>query len=130
MYNSVCACTISQHAAVEALTNGIHDPENMKKEYKQRRDYVLGRLTAMGFDVVKPDGAFYLFPSIKKTRMNSFDFCLKLLQDAGVAVVPGDAFSTFGEGYIRISCASSLNMLEEGLNRIEKFVDSQCKIRG
>jgi aminotransferase len=74
--------------------------------------------------VVKPDGAFYVFPSIKSTKMKSFDFALKLLQETSVAVVPGDAFSEFGEGYVRISYAASIETLEEGLDRIEQFVHS------
>ncbi|UZJ80544.1 aminotransferase A [Fictibacillus sp. KU28468] len=125
MYNSVCASSISQYAAIEALTNGTNDPLEMRKEYKKRRDYMYERLVNMGFDVVKPDGAFYLFPSIKKWNMKSFDFAMQLLQSEGVGVVPGDAFTPFGEGFIRISFANSLQQLEEGLNRIERFVKNK-----
>ncbi|MED4170799.1 aminotransferase A, partial [Priestia megaterium] len=91
LYNSVCATTISQYAAIEALTQGINDPTLMMREYRKRRDYVCKRLNSMGLDVVKPDGAFYVFPSIKNTKMSSFDFSLKLLREKSVAVVPGDA---------------------------------------
>ncbi|WP_342603882.1 aminotransferase A [Peribacillus sp. FSL E2-0159] len=124
LYNSVCASTISQYAAIEALTQGKDDPRQMVEEYRKRREYICTRLTDMGLDVVKPDGAFYVFPSIKCTKMKSFDFALKLLQETSVAVVPGDAFSEFGEGYIRISYAASIETLEEGLNRMEQFVHS------
>lgn len=123
LYNSVCATTISQYAAIEALTQGINDPTLMMREYRKRRDYVCKRLNSMGLDVVKPDGAFYVFPSIKNTKMSSFDFSLKLLREKSVAVVPGDAFSKYGEGFIRISYAASIDLIEESLNRIEQFLD-------
>lgn len=123
-YNSTCACTISQYAAYEALKFGFNDSNNMKEEYKKRRDYVYERLINMGFEVEKPDGAFYIFPSIKKFNMTSFDFALKLLEVKRVAVVPGSAFSEYGEGYIRISYAYSLPILEDGLNKIEQFIKS------
>jgi aminotransferase len=124
LYNSVCASTVSQYAAIEALTNGMDDPVEMVVEYRKRRDYVCERLTNMGLEINKPDGAFYVFPSIKHTKMTSFDFSLRLLQEAGVAVVPGDSFSGGGEGYIRMSFAASIEMLEEGLNRMEQFIHS------
>jgi aminotransferase len=124
LYNSVCASTISQHAAIEALTVGIDDAVEMVEEYRKRRDYVSNRLNNMGLDFVKPEGAFYLFPSIKSTNLTSFEFSMRLLQEAGVAVVPGDSFSELGEGYIRISYASSKKMLEVGMDRMEEFVDS------
>ncbi|MCX7884775.1 MAG: aminotransferase A [Caloramator sp.] len=124
-YNCTCACTISQYAALEALTNGIDDSIFMKREYKKRRDYVYERLLKMGFDVNKPDGAFYIFPSIKKFNIKSFDFAIKLLESKRVAVVPGDAFSSYGEGYIRISYAYSMDTLKEALDRIEDFINTQ-----
>ncbi|CAG9609420.1 aminotransferase A [Pseudoneobacillus rhizosphaerae] len=124
LYNSVCASTVSQHAAIEALTNGMDDPVEMVVEYRKRRDYVCERLISMGLEIDKPDGAFYVFPSIKHTKMTSFDFSLRLLKEAGVAVVPGDSFSGGGEGYIRMSFAASIEMLEEGLNRMERFIHS------
>jgi aminotransferase len=123
-YNSTCASSISQYAALEALTAGVNDAEAMKDEYNQRRDYAYERLVSMGLDVVKPDGAFYIFPSIKKFGMNSLDFAVRLLEEARVAAVPGDAFSSFGEGYIRISYAYSRDILETGLNRLEGFISS------
>ncbi|MBV7507640.1 aminotransferase A [Bacillus sp. sid0103] len=124
LYNSVCASTISQHAAVEALTHGINDAHHMVVEYRKRRDYVCQRLTNMGLDVVKPEGAFYVFPSIKSTNMNSFDFAMNLLQEAKVAVVPGNGFSDYGEGFIRISYAASMEMLKTALDRMELFMNS------
>lgn len=121
-YYISCATSISQYAALEALTNGLNDPIEMKKEYRVRRDYVYDRLIGMGIDVVKPEGAFYIFPSIKKTKMNSFDFCLNLLKEQELATVPGSAFSKFGEGYIRLSFAQPLNVLKEGMDRLENFM--------
>jgi aminotransferase len=123
-YNVTCASSVSQYAALEALRNGPDDAVAMREEYKARRDYVYQRLVDMGLDVVKPEGAFYFFPSIKKFRMKSFEFATRLLQEQGVAVVPGDAFSTMGEGYFRLSYAYSRETLEEGCNRLEKFVRS------
>ncbi|KAB7706209.1 aminotransferase A [Bacillus aerolatus] len=121
LFNTVCASTISQYAAIEALTQEMDEVAQMKAEYKRRRDYVYERAVSMGLDVVKPESAFYLFPSIKYTNMTSLDFALKLLEE-GVAVVPGSAFSELGEGYIRISFACSMEKLEEGCNRIERFL--------
>ncbi|MED0672347.1 aminotransferase A [Aneurinibacillus aneurinilyticus] len=121
-YNATCASSISQYAALTALTEGINDAQAMKDEYDKRRVYVYERLTKMGLEVVKPDGAFYIFPSIKKFGLSSFDFALRLLEEQRVAVVPGDAFSSYGEGYIRISYAYAMDVLEEGLDRLEAFL--------
>ncbi|MFC0270687.1 aminotransferase A [Metabacillus herbersteinensis] len=121
-YNVSCASSISQKAAYEALANGIDDAIVMRNEYEKRMNFVYQRLTNMGFDVVKPDGAFYLFPSIKQFNQSSFDFALSLLEHAKVALVPGSAFSSHGEGYVRLSFAYSLEQLEVAMDRIEKYV--------
>ncbi|MGW8956978.1 aminotransferase A [Paenibacillus sp. NPDC055715] len=121
-YNVTCASSISQYAALEALTVGIDDALPMREEYRKRRDYVHGRLTDMGIPLEKPEGAFYLFPSIAHFGLSSMDFTLKLLEEHGVAVVPGDAFSSYGEGYIRLSYAYGQDVLEQGLDKIEMFV--------
>lgn len=121
-YYISCATSISQYAALEALTDGLKDPVEMKEVYKERRDYVYSRLVGMGMDVVKPNGAFYIFPSIKHTKMSSFDFCINLLKEQELATVPGSAFSSFGEGYIRLSFAQPLEVLKEGMDRLEKFI--------
>lgn len=123
-YNSTCASSISQYAALEALTEGLDDAVPMKNEYRIRRDYVFSRLISMGFEVIKPNGAFYIFPGIKKFNMRSFDFAEALLEIKRVAVVPGDAFSVYGEGYIRISYAYSMEVLKKGLDRLEEFIKS------
>ncbi|MED1440750.1 aminotransferase A [Aeribacillus composti] len=126
-YNVSCASSISQKAAYNALTEGFHDGQIMKKEYEKRLEYVYGRLVEMGFEVVKPSGAFYLFPSIQSFGQSSFDFALELVEKAGVAVVPGSAFSKFGEGFIRISYAYSTKELEKALDRLEHFVQLKRK---
>ncbi|WP_282140150.1 aminotransferase A [Cytobacillus oceanisediminis] len=122
-YNVTCAASVSQMAALDALTTGINDALPMRNEYAKRRDYVYERLIQMNLDVVKPDGAFYFFIKIPDVSMNSFEFALSLVKHAGVAVVPGSAFSSYGEGYFRISFAYSMDTLKEGLDRIEKYLE-------
>lgn len=122
-YNVTCASSISQMAALEALTTGKDDAVAMKIDYKKRRDYVYDRLLNMGFEVVKPNGAFYFFIKMPESALNSFDFALSLVENAGVAVVPGSAFSAYGEGYFRISYAYSMETLEEALNRMETYLE-------
>lgn len=122
-YNVSCANSIAQKAAYEALTTGIDDASVMKREYAARRDFVYERLTSMGLDVVKPDGAFYFFIKIPdRIPFNSFDFALDLVEKTKVAVVPGSAFSKDGEGYFRLSFACSRETLELGLNRMEEYM--------
>ncbi|OPH47535.1 aromatic amino acid aminotransferase [Paenibacillus ferrarius] len=121
-YNVTCASSVSQYAALEALTVGVDDALPMRSAYEARRDYVYDRLVAMGIDLEKPDGAFYLFPSIAKFGLSSMDFTMKLLQEEHVAVVPGDAFTSYGEGFIRISYAYSQEVLEQSLDRLARFV--------
>jgi len=122
-YNVSCANSIAQKAALEALTIGIDDALPMRKEYATRRTYVFDRLQSMGLSVVKPDGAFYFFVKIPDgIGLNSFDFALDLVNKANVAVVPGSAFSEFGEGFFRLSFAYSMETLVEGLNRIENYL--------
>ncbi|MFB5761440.1 aminotransferase A [Paenibacillus medicaginis] len=121
-YNVTCASSVSQYAALEALTAGVDDALPMREEYRKRRDYVHSRLTAMGMPLDKPEGAFYLFPSIQQFGLKSMEFSLRLLEEYATAVVPGDAFSVYGEGYIRISYACSQAVLEQGLDRLEAFI--------
>lgn len=121
-YAIMCAPTTSQYAAVEALRNGDADVAEMREAYDQRRKFLVKALRDMGFDCYEPQGAFYVFPSIKKFGMTSDEFALKLLEEEKVAVVPGTAFGDCGEGYLRISYAYSLNDLKKALERIERFV--------
>ncbi|MGE7606930.1 aminotransferase A [Peribacillus frigoritolerans] len=121
-YNVTCAASISQRAALAALTAGRNDAIPMKTEYARRREYVYGRLQAMKLEIVKPNGAFYFFIKLPEGYASSLDFCLELVQQEKVAVVPGDAFSPLGEGYFRISYAYSMETLEKALDRIEAFL--------
>lgn len=121
--NSICASLPSQYAGIEALTNSVDAPIEMNKEYLVRRDYVYERLIKMGLDVIKPTGAFYMFPSIQNTGLSSLEFATRLLEDEHVAVVPGSAFTILGEGFIRISYANSMANLIKGMNRLEDFVE-------
>ena len=120
---SICASTISQYAALEALTQGTHREEivAMKKEYKERKEYVYNRLKKMDLDVVEPQGAFYIFPSIKKTGLTSEEFAERLLDQERVAVIPGSAFSRSRGRFIRISYAQSMKELKDGLDGIERL---------
>lgn len=122
-FNTICSSLPGQYAAIEALTNSTNTPKEMNIEYIKRRDFVYSRLLKMGLRVEKPNGAFYIFPSIQPFGMTSFDFATKLLHEGGVAVVPGSAFTPYGEGYIRISYAYSMEVLEEGLKRLEQFIE-------
>ncbi|MBO0997070.1 aminotransferase A [Bacillus sp. SD075] len=121
-YNVTCASSISQRAALAALTAGKDDAIPMKTEYARRREYVYNRLQAMKLEIIKPNGAFYFFIKLPEGYASSLDFCLKLVQREKVAVVPGDAFSPLGEGYFRISYAYSMETLEKALDRIEAFL--------
>jgi aminotransferase len=122
-YNVSCASSISQKAALEALTEGINDADAMREEYIKRREYVSNRLKEMGLRFVKPDGAFYFFVKLPdNTNKSSFDFALELAHNAKVAVIPGSAFSKYGEGYFRLSYACSQEKLSIGLDRMEAFI--------
>src|SRR5690606_8797928 len=121
-YNVSCASSISQYAALEALTNGLDDPLEMKDVYLTRRDYVFKRLIQMGLSVNNPNGAFYLFPKFPTSEMSSFELGLDLVKKAKVALVPGGSFSVYGEGYMRLSYAYNQSTLEEGLDRLENYL--------
>lgn len=121
-YTMLCASIMSQMAAQEALKNGERSVQEMKREYRRRREYIISRLNEMGLDCHKPEGAFYAFPSIKKIGLSSMDFSKGLLKKENVAVVPGTAFGSSGEGCIRISYASNLDKIKEAMNRMERFV--------
>ena len=123
-YAIMCAPTTSQYAAVEALRNGDRDVEEMREAYDQRRRFLVKALRDMGLDCYEPQGAFYVFPCIKKFGMSSDTFALRLLEQEKVAVVPGTAFGDCGEGYLRISYAYSLQDLKRALERMGRFVAS------
>lgn len=118
----MCAPTMSQYAAVEALRNGEGDVEKMREEYDGRRRYLLHRFREMGLSCFEPYGAFYMFPCIQEFGLSSEEFAEKLLESEKVAVVPGTAFGKSGEGFVRVSYAYSLEDLKKALERIERFV--------
>lgn len=126
-YNVTCATSIAQYAAIEALTAAKDAPRMMRDQYKKRLDYVYNRLIQMGLTVEKPTGAFYLFPYIGNLTSSSFDFAIELVKEARLAVVPGTAFSEYGEGYIRLSYAYSMETLKEGCDRLEEFLKQKAK---
>lgn len=126
-FGIMSAPTTAQYAAIEALKNCDRDVEDMRCEYNYRRRYIVDGFRAMGLSCFEPLGAFYVFPCIKSTGMNSQEFCERLLREEKVAVVPGTAFGESGEGFIRCSYAYSIENIQEALKRIEKFVNRYKK---
>lgn len=125
-YLVTAATTMSQKAAAEALINGVKDSENMKEQYQTRRDYLVQQLAPLGFEVTQPNGAFYLFCKLPVViQTDSWQFCVDLAEQAKVACIPGIAFGPEGEGYIRISYASSMENLHEACKRIKDFLTEQ-----
>lgn len=118
----MCAPTTSQYAAVLALRDGDLDVAKMRESYNQRRRYLINRFNEIGMDCFEAEGAFYVFPSIKRFGLSSEEFATRLLMEEKVAIVPGTAFGDCGEGFMRISYAYSLERLKEALDRIERFV--------
>lgn len=124
-YIVMSAPVMSQAAAIEALNDDVICDEDvgiMRKAYDERRQYLLGEFRRFGMDCFVPEGAFYVFPSIEKTGLSSEAFCEKLLFEAGVAVVPGNAFGDSGEGFIRISYAYSMEELRTSIEKIGTFL--------
>ena len=120
----MCAPTNSQHAAIEALRNGDCEVDKMREEYNRRRQFMLTRLRAMGLQCFEPFGAFYIFPNIAKFGMTSDEFATRFLKEEKVAVVPGTAFGASGEGFVRMSYASSLKNLKTAMDRLEHFIST------
>ena len=121
-YGIMSAPTLSQAAGVEAMDFGDKDVDRMRREYRKRRDYLVPALNAMGLETLMPKGAFYLFPDVRSTGLSSEDFAMKLLKDFGVACVPGGAFGPCGEGYVRMSYATSLEKIKVAVERIGKML--------
>ena len=119
----MAAPTTSQYAALTALRDCDDDVEEMRKQYDLRRKYCVRKLNEMGLKTFEPKGAFYVFPNITSSGMSSEEFCEKLLQEKHVAIVPGTAFGTAGEGFARISYAYSLDHLREAFKRIKEFLE-------
>ena len=123
----MCAPTNSQYAAVECMNNGEEDVQMMRTSYNQRRRYVMERFKEMGLKCFEPEGAFYLFPSVKEFGMSSEEFATRFLHEEKVAVVPGTAFGDCGEGFLRISYAYSIEELKVALARLETFISKLRK---
>ncbi|MBQ1225523.1 MAG: aminotransferase class I/II-fold pyridoxal phosphate-dependent enzyme [Clostridia bacterium] len=121
-YGIMCAPTVSQFAAIEALKAGDSDIEYMKDEYNRRRLYITSGLASAGIECFKPEGAFYVFANVGGFGMTSEEFCTKLLYEAGVAIVPGTAFGECGEGFARVSYAYSVNHISTAIEKINEFV--------
>ena len=122
-YLVTAANTMAQHAAVEALTAGKDDAEPMKKEYIQRRDYIIEKMTNLSFEIIKPDGAFYIFAKIPAGyNQDSFAFLKDFAQKKAVAFIPGAAFGQYGEGYVRLSYAASMGTIREAMKRLEEYM--------
>jgi len=120
----IAAPTLSQHAAIAALTQAEADVNSMREAYDARRHYLLGELPRLGFEVVvEPQGAFYIYANVEKLTDDSKTFCWKLLEEAGVAVTPGEDFGSYRSAqHLRFSYATSLDNLREGVARIAAFL--------
>jgi len=123
-YSMLCAPIIAQEAAEEALLNGKKEMLKMREEYRERRNIITSRLNKMGLKCFKPEGAFYVFPNISKTNLTSSEFAMHLLRQYKIAVVPGTAFGTCGEGFIRCAYAASIKNINKAMDGMEKFISS------
>ena len=121
-YGIMSAPTTAQYAAIEALKHGDADVKRMRGEYDMRRRLVVDSFNDMGLSCFEPLGAFYVFPCIKSTGLNSEEFCTRLIMEKHVAVVPGTAFGKCGDGFVRVSYSYSLKHLKIALERIREFV--------
>ncbi len=122
-YTALCAPSIAQYAAIEAITHGQRDVATMRSHYVKRRNFISSRLQEIGLPCYPPRGAFYVFPSIAKTGLSSREFAVRLLKSHKVAVVPGTAFGSWYDNHIRCSYATSIEQLKEAIDRIEDFVN-------
>lgn len=122
-YSIMCAPTMSQFAAIEALKNGQEQVRKMVQSYNDRRRFIVNEFNEMGLSCHLPGGAFYVFPDISSTGLSSEEFAEKLLIDEQVAVVPGSVFGKGGEGYIRCSYVTRFELLQEAMQRIKRFID-------
>ena len=121
-YAIMCAPTVAQEAALDALRNGREAMLRMRDSYRERRDFFVGGLNAANLNCLLPQGAFYAFPSVAATGLSSEEFAKRLLEDQRVAVVPGTAFGAGGEGFVRCCYATGRDELKEALERIGKFL--------
>jgi aminotransferase len=121
-YTMLCASSLSQKAALEALACPASDIGQMVEEYRRRRNFIAAALADLGLDCHRPLGAFYAFPSVARFGLSSRDFALQLLRQEKVAVVPGDAFGACGQGFVRCAYATSMANIKEAMARLKRFI--------
>jgi aminotransferase len=126
-YCMLCAPILSQMAGIEALKLGASAYEDMRQSYEQRRNLIVSRLNGMGLHCFNPGGAFYVFPEIRSTGFTSKEFAIKLLESKSVAVVPGNAFGSAGEGFVRCCYATAPDLIVKAMDLMEEFVN---EVRG
>lgn len=127
-YLVTAAATMAQFAAIEALSAGKYDAQPMKVEYLKRRDYILEKMTELGFKIIKPDGAFYIFAKIPEGyTQDSFKFCQDFAREKAIAIIPGVAFGKYGEGYVRLSYAASMDTIETAMARLKEFMEEHAE---
>ncbi|HJE01626.1 aminotransferase class I/II-fold pyridoxal phosphate-dependent enzyme [Staphylococcus auricularis] len=125
-YNCICANVPAQYATIAALKEGITAPQAMNEAYIERKNYLSEKLQALGFQLdAQPEGAFYIFPNISYYTDNDFDFCVDVLEQAHVAMVPGSSFTDLGKGHVRISYAYDLESIKEGMDRLERYLSTR-----
>ena len=128
-YLVTAANTMAQFAGVEALIAGKDDAEPMKREYIERRDYIIEKMTELGFKIIKPNGAFYIFAKIPADyNQDSFAFLKDFAQKKAVAFIPGAAFGQYGEGYVRLSYAASMDTIKEAMKRLKEYMEEYAEI--
>ncbi|MEX2785442.1 pyridoxal phosphate-dependent aminotransferase [Streptococcus sp. H49] len=126
-YLVTAAATMAQFAAIEALTVGKNDTLIMKEEYIKRRDYIIEKMSALGFKIIKPDGAFYIFAKIPAGyEQDSFKFCQDFAREKAVAFIPGVAFGKYGQGYVRLSYAASMETISTAMERLKEFMENHA----
>lgn len=124
-YSSICAPIMSQYAALEGLRNGFDEVEKMRVSYQQRKNLMMAAFREMGLPVNEPEGAFYVFPDIRKTGLSSEAFATKLINEYKVAVVPGNVFGAGSEGFIRCCYATEIGKLKEALRRMKLMIEGK-----
>lgn len=127
-YLVTAAATMAQFGAIEALTAGKDDAAPMKVEYLKRRDYIIAKMSELGFKIIKPDGAFYIFAKIPEGyNQDSFKFCQDFAREKAIAIIPGVAFGQYGEGYVRLSYAASMETIELAMARLKEFMEEHAE---
>lgn len=122
-YLVTAATTMAQYGALEAYEHGADDALPMRAEYVQRRNYIMEKMSALGFNIIKPDGAFYIFAKIPEGyEQDSMKFCQAFAREQAVAIIPGAAFGQYGEGYVRLSYAASMEKIETAMTRLARFM--------